>query len=156
MAHLPPEWRLREQMNRAGIKSAAELHRRLVETYGTTISAAQVSRLVNGPPERLNLQWLAEVCNLLECSPDDVLTVRQDLPDDGPIQVNDLASLVPSFGVSHIAIMAAQRVERSGSTTAFEKSAAWSLAAIADALYAVAGAIEDSATSKTPPEEPTV
>lgn len=153
----PPDWRLREQMLRAGITSAAELHRRLVDTYGTTISPAQITRLVSGPPERLNLQLLAEICDLLRCSLNDVLVVRKDHPNDEPIQVENLADRRLGLDTSQVAAMAARRVERSGSFTDLEKSVAWSLAAIAGAIVEVANSIEhlseDVARTAAPNED---
>lgn len=137
-----PDWRLREQMLRAGITSAAELHRRLVDAYGTTISAAQISRLVSGPPERLNLQLLAEICDLLHCSLADVLIIRRDFPNDEPVLAENLADKHLGLGTAEAAVMAARRVERSGSYTDLEKSLAWSLAAISDGLSSVTAAIE--------------
>ena len=68
------EWRLRVCMANAGIRFASDLHRRLVEILGGDApSEAQVSRLVRTSPERLNLRTLAALCQVLACSPDDLL-----------------------------------------------------------------------------------
>jgi DNA-binding Xre family transcriptional regulator len=66
------EWRLRPLMARQGIYTAAELAPHLAE-HGVRLSASQVWRLVTGKPERLNLHTLMVLCQILECTPNDLI-----------------------------------------------------------------------------------
>lgn len=59
-----------------GIWSSAELGRRL-ESHGLELSASQVHRLVTSRPDRLSLRNLEALCEVLECTPNDLL---QQLP----------------------------------------------------------------------------
>jgi len=71
------EWRLRPLMAAAGIYTAAELAPRLAE-HGVRLSGTQVWRLVTGKPERLNLATLMVLCEILDCTPNDLI-VRVEL-----------------------------------------------------------------------------
>lgn len=42
---------------------------------GITLSPSRVHRLVTGPPERLSLPVLAALCDILNVTPDDLITV---------------------------------------------------------------------------------
>lgn len=66
------EWRLRPLMAQRGIYTASELAPHLVE-HGVRLSVTQVWRLVTGKPERLNLHTLMALCEILECTPNDLL-----------------------------------------------------------------------------------
>jgi DNA-binding Xre family transcriptional regulator len=72
------EWRLRPLMAQRGIYTAAELAPHLAE-HGVRLSASQVWRLVTGKPERLNLHTLMVLCEILQCTPNDLLE-RVELP----------------------------------------------------------------------------
>ncbi len=65
-------WRLRQVMAAHGLFSTTDLAPLLVER-GVELSAAQVYRLVTAPPERLNMQVLAAVCDALGCTPNDLI-----------------------------------------------------------------------------------
>lgn len=65
-------WRLRQVMAAHGLFSTTDLAPLLVER-GVELSAAQVYRLVTSPPERLNMQVLAAVCDALGCTPNDLI-----------------------------------------------------------------------------------
>lgn len=65
-------WRLRQVMAAHGLFSTTDLQPLLVER-GVELSAAQVYRLVTSPPERLNMQVLAAVCDALGCTPNDLI-----------------------------------------------------------------------------------
>jgi hypothetical protein len=43
---------------------------------GISLSASQVHRLVTGIPERLSLPVLAALCDILECSPAELIATR--------------------------------------------------------------------------------
>jgi DNA-binding Xre family transcriptional regulator len=61
-----------------GIYTAAELSPYLAE-HGVRLSASQVWRLVTGKPERLNLHTLMVLCEILQCTPNDLIE-RVELP----------------------------------------------------------------------------
>jgi DNA-binding Xre family transcriptional regulator len=65
-------WRLRLLLAQRGIYSAAELTPLLAE-HGVRLSSTQVWRLVTGKPERLNLHTLMVLCEILECTPNDLI-----------------------------------------------------------------------------------
>ena len=66
------EWRLRPLMAQRGIYTAADLAPHLAE-HGVRLSASQVWRLVTGKPERLNLHTLMVLCEILDCTPNDLI-----------------------------------------------------------------------------------
>jgi DNA-binding Xre family transcriptional regulator len=66
------EWRLRALLAEKGIFNAQALRPEL-ERYGLGLSATQVWRIVTGKPERLNLRLLMVLCDLLECTPNDLI-----------------------------------------------------------------------------------
>jgi DNA-binding Xre family transcriptional regulator len=70
------DWNLRLRLAEKGIYKAAELAPHLAE-HGIRLSDSQIWRLITGRPERLNLQVLAVLCELLDCTPNDLITVRQ-------------------------------------------------------------------------------
>jgi DNA-binding Xre family transcriptional regulator len=72
------EWRLRPLMAQRGIYTAAELAPHLAE-HGVRLSASQVWRLVTGKPERLSLHTLMVLCEILGCTPNDLIE-RVELP----------------------------------------------------------------------------
>ena len=73
MTHqLSYEWRLREQMAAAGMFSTTKLIPLLAER-GIRLSASQVYRLVAERPERLNLQVLVALTDILGCTTDDLI-----------------------------------------------------------------------------------
>jgi DNA-binding Xre family transcriptional regulator len=81
-------WRLREVMATCGIFTATELVS-LLRERGITLSASQVHRLVSGTPERLSLQVLSAFCDILGCTPTDLVVttaenagVRKTATDD--------------------------------------------------------------------------
>jgi DNA-binding Xre family transcriptional regulator len=84
-------WRLREVMATRGIFTATELVP-LLHERGIELSASQVHRLVAGTPERLSLQVLSAFCDILSCTPADLVTttaenadVRRTATDDHPV-----------------------------------------------------------------------
>ncbi|TMC04931.1 MAG: helix-turn-helix transcriptional regulator [Chloroflexi bacterium] len=65
-------WRLREIMASRGLFSTTDLAPLLVER-GIERSQAQVWRLVTGTPERLSLEVLAALCDILDVTPADLI-----------------------------------------------------------------------------------
>lgn len=73
MAHqVDYAWRLRPLMAQRGIYTPSELAPHLAE-QGVRLSATQVWRLVTGKPERLNLHTLMVLCEILDCTPNDLI-----------------------------------------------------------------------------------
>jgi DNA-binding Xre family transcriptional regulator len=69
------QWRLREVMATRGLFATTELVPLLGER-GISLSASQVHRLVTGIPERLSLPVLAALCDILECTPAELIATR--------------------------------------------------------------------------------
>ncbi len=95
-------WRLRELMATRGKFTATELVP-LLHERDINLSASQVHRLVSGTPERLSLQVLSALCDILGCTPADLVVttaenagIRRTATDDppGPDPVN-VAKLRP-------------------------------------------------------------
>ncbi|MBT2225169.1 helix-turn-helix transcriptional regulator [Nonomuraea sp. NEAU-A123] len=85
-------WKLREIMADRRIYTATELMP-LLRERGIDLSASQVHRLVSGTPERLSLQVMSALCDILSCTPVDLVattaenagvrkTATGDLPHD--------------------------------------------------------------------------
>lgn len=78
--NFPVTWRLRECMQRAKIDSASELHRRMKQVDPKAINYAQLARMIDTPPARLNLQTLTVLTVVLSCKVSDIMDVSP--PDD--------------------------------------------------------------------------
>lgn len=65
-------WHLRVRMAQAGMFATTELVPLLAER-GVVLSREQVYRLVTGTPERLSLRTLAALCDILGCTPTDLV-----------------------------------------------------------------------------------
>lgn len=72
------EWRLRPLLAEHGVYTAAQLGPLLSE-HGVRLSETQVWRLLTGKPERLNLHTLMVLCEILGCTPNDL--IRRAEPD---------------------------------------------------------------------------
>lgn len=94
-------WHLREVMARHRIFTATELVP-LLHDRGIDLSASQVHRLVSGTPERLSLQVLSALCDILGCTPADLVAttaenagVRRTATGDLPAPAAAVAKLRP-------------------------------------------------------------
>lgn len=65
-------WHLRRLMADAGLYATTELTPLLAER-GIVLSQAQVYRLVTGTPERLSLRTLVALCDILDCTPNQLI-----------------------------------------------------------------------------------
>jgi DNA-binding Xre family transcriptional regulator len=72
-------WHLRRLMADRGMFATTELVPLLAER-GVSLSREQVYRLVVGVPERLNLAALAALCDILDCSPAELVEPYLDAP----------------------------------------------------------------------------
>jgi DNA-binding Xre family transcriptional regulator len=86
--NLDYRWRLRELMAQRGLFTTAHLAP-LLAAHGIKLSDSQVWRLITGRPERLNLRVLIVLCEILDCTPDDLIErveaapVKQRSPGGG-------------------------------------------------------------------------
>lgn len=67
-------WHLAELMARNGLHNSTDLLPRLAER-GISLSPSQAYRLVTGRPERVSLQVIAALCDLLDCEIGDLVTL---------------------------------------------------------------------------------
>lgn len=67
-------WHLRQLMATQGMFATTDLVPLLAER-GVSLSREQVYRLVVGTPERLSLPTLAALCDILSCSPAELIEV---------------------------------------------------------------------------------
>ena len=65
-------WHLRELMARQGMYATTDLVPLLAER-GITLSREQVFRLVTQPPQRLSMDTLVAFCDILGCTPNDLI-----------------------------------------------------------------------------------
>ncbi len=65
-------WHLRVLMANRDMFATTDLAPLLAER-GISLSATQVYRLVTGTPERLSLPTLMALCDILECTPNDLI-----------------------------------------------------------------------------------
>ncbi len=82
-------WRLREVMAEHHVFTATELVP-LLRERGIDLSASQVHRLVSGTPERLSLQVLSALCDILSCTPADLVTTTAENAGVRKTAVGDL------------------------------------------------------------------
>lgn len=81
-------WRLNDLMAQQKIMSLNDLHAQL-EDHDYKISKAQLRRLVAQSPQRVELELLAALCRVLECSVGELLyqgvfemAIKQDVEED--------------------------------------------------------------------------
>jgi len=66
------QWNLRQVMASRAIYQTSELVPMLAER-GVNLSREHVYRLVTKTPQRLNMEILAALCDILDCQPNDLL-----------------------------------------------------------------------------------
>lgn len=93
-------WNLRLLMAKAGMYATSDLVPLLAER-GVVLSAAQVYRLVTQTPERLSLRTLMALCDILGCTPSDLIepaavsVARKKAAGGGPAGVQELKGRRP-------------------------------------------------------------
>ncbi|MFV0251705.1 MAG: helix-turn-helix domain-containing protein, partial [Beutenbergiaceae bacterium] len=65
-------WHLRKMMTDNDIHSTTKLVPLLADR-GVVMTSTQVYRIVTGEPERLNMQLLAALCDIFDCTPNDLI-----------------------------------------------------------------------------------
>lgn len=73
---LETRWNLRSVMASRGIFQTSKL-KPLLEERGIDLSREQVYRLVTQSPQRVRLDVLAALCDALECTLDDLVTITR-------------------------------------------------------------------------------
>lgn len=68
-------WNLRKLMATRDLFQTTDLVPLLAER-GVHLSREQVFRLVTQPPQRLSMDTLAALCDILECTPNDLIEVQ--------------------------------------------------------------------------------
>jgi DNA-binding Xre family transcriptional regulator len=68
-------WHLRRRMADAGMFQTRDLQPLLAER-GVQLSREQVYRLVTQPPLRLTMDVLAALCDILDCTPNDLIEIQ--------------------------------------------------------------------------------
>ncbi len=76
-------WNLRQLMAENGMFATTDLLEPL-HVRGVAISRQMVHRVVTKPPQRINLDLLAALCDILGCTPNDLLELRQEQVGDKP------------------------------------------------------------------------
>ena len=71
------QWHLRRLMATQGMFATTDLVAPLAER-GVSLSREQVYRLVVGTPERLSLPTLTALCDILSCTPNDLIEVSAE------------------------------------------------------------------------------
>lgn len=69
------DWHLRQVMAARGMYQTSDLVGPLLER-GITLSREQVYRLVTQTPQRLSLDVLAAICDILNCGPQDLIEIK--------------------------------------------------------------------------------
>lgn len=69
------QWHLRRLMADRDMFQTSELVPLLAER-GISLSREQVYRLVTQPPQRLSMDILAALCDILDCQPNDLIKVQ--------------------------------------------------------------------------------
>ncbi|MGH3780748.1 MAG: helix-turn-helix domain-containing protein [Pseudonocardiaceae bacterium] len=69
------QWHLRLRMAEKGYFQTSDLVPLLAER-GIILSREQVFRLVTQPPQRLSMDTLATLCDILDCQPNDLIEVQ--------------------------------------------------------------------------------
>jgi DNA-binding Xre family transcriptional regulator len=70
------DWHLRLKMAEQGLYNTSDLVPLLAER-GVELSREQVFRLVTQPPQRLSMDTLAALCDILDCQPGDLIEVKK-------------------------------------------------------------------------------
>lgn len=72
-------WNLRRIMAEKGMFATTDLMGPLAER-GVEMSRQMVHRVVTKPPQRINLDLLAALCDILGCTPNDIIEIAYERP----------------------------------------------------------------------------
>ncbi|MEV0283507.1 helix-turn-helix transcriptional regulator [Kribbella sp. NPDC050820] len=76
-------WNLRQVMAENGIFQTSDLVEPLRQR-GVEISRQMVHRVVTKTPQRINVDLLAALCDILDCTPNDLLELRHEQARSAP------------------------------------------------------------------------
>ena len=76
-------WHLRQLMAAKGMFQTTDLMEPLHER-GVELSRQMVHRIVTKPPQRINTDLLAALCDILDCTPSDLLELHVDQQRQAP------------------------------------------------------------------------
>lgn len=76
-------WHLRQLMAAKGMFQTTDLMEPLHER-GIGLSRQMVHRIVTKPPQRINTDLLAALCDILDCTPSDLLELHVDQQRQAP------------------------------------------------------------------------
>jgi DNA-binding Xre family transcriptional regulator len=68
----------------------------LLRDRGIDLSASQIHRLVSGTPERLSLQVLSALCDILGCTPADLVATTAENAGVRKTATGDLPTAAPA------------------------------------------------------------
>ncbi len=77
-------WRLRHVAAAREIWTGAELRRRLAKEAGLELGTSAISDLMSKQPSEVKLTTLAALCEVLRCTPSDLLELVQDQDEVPP------------------------------------------------------------------------
>jgi DNA-binding Xre family transcriptional regulator len=80
-------WNLRQVMAERGMFATTDLIEPLHER-GVELSRQMIHRVVTRAPQRINMDLLAALCDILECTPNDLIEMRREQAER-PAAVND-------------------------------------------------------------------
>lgn len=72
MKQMDYAWHLRAKMAEKGMFSTTDLQPHLADR-GVSLSREQTYRMVTGQPQRLSMHTLVALCDILECTPNDLI-----------------------------------------------------------------------------------
>ncbi|MCL6293252.1 helix-turn-helix transcriptional regulator [Streptomyces sp. 43Y-GA-1] len=101
------QWQLRQLMAERQMFQTTDLVPLLAER-GVTLSREQVYRLVTQPPQRMSMDTLVALCDILQCTPNDLIKpevvnaqVRKTADgDSGPLPVTPRRTVIRRPGQS--------------------------------------------------------
>jgi DNA-binding Xre family transcriptional regulator len=91
-------WHLRQVMATRGIFQTSELVPLLAE-HGVNLTRQYVHKLVTTPPQRVNIELLAALCDILDCEPSDLLEPVAEQADQVKTGTADNAGDGPKEGL---------------------------------------------------------
>lgn len=91
------QWNLRSIMAQRGLWKTTDLLP-LLKSRGINLSASQVYRLVTTTPERLPTRTFVALCDLLECTPNDLIEPVVEMKATRSVNAPDL----PETGTSTV------------------------------------------------------
>lgn len=98
------QWKLRAVMAQRNLWKTTELMP-LLRARGISLSESQVYRLVTGTPERIPARTFAALCDILECTPNDLfepfVEMRAAATANAPKRSETLGIDPPGDSISH-------------------------------------------------------